>query len=200
MTSWRAFSLQPYRTETFKLSNDPLFGSKARDIVGLYMNPPDKTLVLGADEKSQMQALDTKTGKVIGKCCRRHRAGEFVKFVRVIDESVPAILDVHLILNNYSTHKTPLVQRWLSRHPRFHVHFTPTYSSWINLIESWFAVLTNRRFRPSSFRSTRPLDRDVKRYIETNSDSPTPFVWSKTADEILDSIKRSCLRTSDSHH
>lgn len=230
---WRAFSLQPHRMKTFKLSNDPLFVSKVRDIVGLYMNPPDKALVLCVDEKSQIQALertqpllplrpglpacrthdyvrhgtttlfaalDAKTGKVIGKCYRRHRAAEFVKFLRVIDESVPMALDVHLILDNYSTHKTLLVRRWLARHPRFHVHFTPTYSSWINLVESWFAVLTNRRLRRSSFRSTRQLEREVNRYIDASNESPTPFVWSKTADEILDSVKRFCSRTSDSHH
>ena len=230
---WRAFSLQPHRMETFKLSNDPLFVSKVRDIVGLYMDPPDKALVLCVDEKSQMQALertqpllpmrpgvparhthdyarhgttalfaalDAKTGKVIGMCSRRHRAAEFVKFLRLIDESVPMTLDVHLILDNDSTHKTLSVRRWLARHPRFHVHFTPTYSSWINLVESWFAVLTTRRLRRSSFRSTRQLERDVKRYIETNNDSPTPFIWSKSADDILDSIKRFCLRTSDSCH
>lgn len=230
---WRAFSLQPHRMETFKLSNDPLFVSKVRDIVGLYMDPPDKALVLCVDEKSQMQALertqpllpmrpgvparhthdyvrhgttalfaalDAKTGKVIGTCSRRHRAAEFVKFLRLIDESVPMTLDVHLILDNYSTHKTLSVRRWLARHPRFHVHFTPTYSSWINLVESWFAVLTNRRLRRSSFRSTRQLEREVKQYINANNDSPTPFVWSKSADEILDSIKRFCVRTSDSGH
>ena len=230
---WRAFSLQPHRMETFKLSNDPLFVSKVRDIVGLYMDPPDRALVLCVDEKSQMQALertqpllpmrpgvvasqthdymrhgtttlfaalDAKTGKVIGKCYRRHRATEFVRFLRIIDEAVPDTLDVHLILDNYSTHKTPLVRRWLARHTRFHVHFTPTYSSWINLVESWFAVLTNRRLRRSSFRLTRQLEREVKLYIETNNESPTPFVWSKTADEILDSIKRFCLQTSDSDH
>jgi len=230
---WRAFSLQPHRMETFKLSNDPLFVSKVRDIVGLYIDPPDKALVLCVDEKSQIQALertqpllplrpglpacrthdyvrhgtttlfaalDAQTGKIIGKCYRRHRAAEFVKFLRVIDESVPMTLEVHLILDNYSTHKTPLVRRWLARHPRFHVHFTPTYSSWINLVESWFAVLTNRRLRRSSFRSTRQLERDVNRYIDASNESPTPFVWSKTADEILDSVKRFCLHTSDSHH
>lgn len=230
---WRAFSLQPHRMETFKLSNDPLFVSKVRDIVGLYIDPPDNALVLCVDEKSQIQALertqpllplrpglpacrthdyvrhgtttlfaalDAKTGKIIGKCYRRHRAVEFVKFLRVIDESVPMTLDVHLILDNYSTHKTPLVRRWIARHPRFHVHFTPTYSSWINLVESWFAILTNRRLRRSSFRSTRQLEREVNRYIDASNESPTPFVWSKTADEILDSVKRFCLHTSDSHH
>lgn len=230
---WRAFSLQPHRMETFKLSNDPLFVSKVRDIVGLYIDPPDNALVLCVDEKSQIQALErtqpllplrpglpacrthdyvrhgtttlfaalnAKTGKIIGKCYRRHRAVEFVKFLRVIDESVPMTLDVHLILDNYSTHKTPLVRRWIARHPRFHVHFTPTYSSWINLVESWFAILTNRRLRRSSFRSTRQLEREVNRYIDASNESPTPFVWSKTADEILDSVKRFCLHTSDSHH
>lgn len=230
---WRAFSLQPHRMETFKLSNDPLFVSKVRDIVGLYIDPPDKAIVLCVDEKSQIQALErtqpllplrpglpacrthdyvrhgtttlfaalnAKTGKIIGKCYRRHRAVEFVKFLRVIDESVPMTLDVHLILDNYSTHKTPLVRRWIARHPRFHVHFTPTYSSWINLVESWFAILTNRRLRRSSYRSTRQLERDVNRYIDASNESPTPFVWSKTADEILDSVKRFCLHTSDSHH
>jgi len=230
---WRAFSLQPHRVDTFKLSNDPLFVSKVRDIVGLYMDPPDKALVLCVDEKSQMQALertqpllplrpgvtakrthdyarhgtttlfaalDAKTGQVIGKCYRRHRATEFVKFLRVIDESVPAKLDVHLILDNYSTHKTPTVRRWLARHPRFHVHYTPTYSSWINLVESWFAVLTNRRLRRSSFRSTRQLESAVKAFIEATNEHPTPFVWSKSAADILESVQRFCQRISGTDH
>lgn len=230
---WRAFSLQPHRSETFKLSNDPLFVGKVRDIVGLYMNPPDKALVLCVDEKSQMQALertqpllpmrpgvperrthdyvrhgtttlfaalDAKTGKVIGKCYPRHRANEFVKFLRLIDESVPSHLDVHLILDNYATHKTPKVRNWLARHPRFHVHYTPTYASWINLVESWFAVLTNRRLRRSSFTSTRQLESAVKAYLNANNESPTPFNWTKPAEEIIDSVKRFCLRTSDSDH
>lgn len=230
---WRAFSLQPHRLDTFKLSSDPLFVSKVRDIVGLYMDPPDKALVLCVDEKSQMQALertqpllplrpglpacrthdyvrhgtttlfaalDAKTGKVIGKCYRRHRAKEFVKFLRVIDDAVPSNLDVHLILDNYSTHKTPAVRRWLARHPRFHVHYTPTYASWINLVESWFAVLTNRRVRRGSFRSTMQLEAVVREYIDANNDSPNPFVWTKSADDILESLKRFCLRTSDSAH
>ena len=230
---WRAFSLQPHRLETFKLSNDPLFVSKVRDIVGLYMDPPDKALVLCVDEKSQIQALertqpllpmrpglpacrthdyirhgtttlfaalDTVTGKVIGKCYRRHRATEFLKFLRLIDDSVPTDLDVHLILDNYSTHKTPAVKRWIARHPRFHVHYTPTYASWINLVESWFAVLTNRRLRRGSFRSTRQLESAVKEYLEASNESPTPFVWTKTADDIIDAVKRFCLRISDSRH
>lgn len=230
---WRAFSLQPHRLETFKLSNDPLFVSKVRDIVGLYLNPPDKALVLCVDEKSQIQALertqpllplrpglpacrthdyvrhgtttlfaalDAKTGQVIGKCYRRHRSTEFRKFLRVIDDSVPAKLDVHLILDNYSTHKTLAVRRWLARHPRFHVHYTPTYTSWINLVESWFAVLTNRRIRRGSFRSTRQLEQAIKTYLDANNESPKSFQWTKTADDILHSVKRFCLQTSDSGH
>jgi len=230
---WRAFNLQPHRVETFKLSSDPLFVSKVRDIVGLYMDPPEKALVLCVDEKSQMQALertqpllplrpgvcerrthdyvrhgtttlfaalDARTGEVIGKCYRRHRAAEFLKFLNVIDGSVPDDLDVHLILDNYSTHKTPAVRKWLARHPRFHVHFTPTYASWINLVESWFGVLTNRRLRRGSFRSTRQLETAVKEYLEENNETPQPFIWTKNADEIIDSVKRFCLQTSDSGH
>lgn len=230
---WRAFSLQPHREETFKLSNDPLFVSKVRDIVGLYLNPPDKALVLCVDEKSQMQALertqpllpmrpglpacrthdyirhgtttlfaalDTRTGKVIGKCYRRHRAAEFLKFLRIIDESVPAGLDVHLILDNYGTHKTPAVRRWLARHGRFHMHYTPTYASWINLVESWFGVLSNRRIHRDSFRSTRQLEEAVGEYLAANNDNPVPFVWTKPAADILDSVKRFCLHISDSGH
>lgn len=230
---WRAFSLQPHRSETFKLSNDPLFVGKVRDIVGLYMNPPDKALVLCVDEKSQMQALertqpllpmrpgvperrthdyvrhgtttlfaalDAKTGKIIGKCYRRHRAAEFLKFLRLIDESVPSNLDVHLILDNYATHKTPQVRRWLARHARFHVHYTPAYASWINLVESWFAVLTNRRLRRGSFTSTRQLEAAVTAYLDANNNAPSPFQWTKSADDIIDSVKRFCLHTSDSDH
>ena len=230
---WRAFSLQPHRLETFKLSNDPLFVSKVRDIVGLYLDPPDKALVLCVDEKSQIQALertqpllplrpglpacrthdyvrhgtttlfaalDAATGKVIGKCYRRHRAVEFLKFLRLIDDSVPGALDLHLILDNYSTHKTAAVRRWLARHPRFHVHFTPTYSSWINLVESWFATLTSRRIRCGSFRSTRQLEQVIKAYLDANNDSPKPFRWTKSADDILHSVKRFCRQTSDSGH
>ncbi len=230
---WRAFSLQPHRVDTFKLSNDPLFVAKVRDIVGLYLDPPAKALVLCVDEKSQMQALErtqpllpmrpgvvasqthdyvrhgtttlfaalnAKTGKIIGKCYRRHRSTEFLKFLRVIDAAVPGHLDVHLILDNYSTHKTAAARRCLARHPRFHTHYTPTYASWINRVESWFAVLTNRQLRRGSFRSTRQLENAVRQYIDDNNQSPTPFVWTKTADEILDSVKRFCLQTSDSDH
>jgi transposase len=145
-------------------------------------------------------ALDAKTGEVIGRCYRRHRTTEFLKFLRVIDTSVPVDLDVHLILDNYGTHKTQAVRRWLARHPRFHMHFTPTYTSWINLVECWSAVLSNRRIRRGSFRSTRQLEAAVRAYIEMNNESPTPFVWTKPAEDILQSIKRFCLRTSDSDH
>jgi transposase len=230
---WRAFSLQPHRQQTFKLSNDPLFVDKVRDIVGLYLNPPDKALVLCVDEKSQIQALDrtqpllpmlpgvvecrthdyvrhgtttlfaaldATTGRIIGKCYRKHRAVEFIKFLRIIDDSVPEELDVHLILDNYSTHKTQKVRQWLARHPRFHVHFTPTYTSWINLVECWFSVLTRRTLKRSTHRSTRQLERDIKAFIAANNERPKPFIWTKTADEILDSLRRFCLRISDSHH
>lgn len=224
---WRAFGLKPHRVETFSLSNDPLFVDKVRDIVGLYMNPPDNALVLCVDEKSQIQALertqlvlpmmpgvsqrhthgyfrhgtttlfaalDTKTGKVIGHCYRRHRAAEFVAFLARVDESVPTNLDVHLIMDNYATHKTLVVKRWLKKHPRFHVHFTPTYSSWLNLVERWFGLLSVRKLRRSSHRSTHALEADIRSYIECTNDEPQPFIWTKTADDILASIARYCSR------
>jgi len=230
---WRAFSLQPHRVETFKLSNDPFFVDKVRDIVGLYMDPPDKALVLCVDEKSQIQALDrtqpllplapgspekrshdyvrhgtttlfaaldAATGRIIGKCFRRHRATEFIKFLRLVDESVPASLDVHLILDNYATHKTAAVRRWLARHPRFHVHFTPTYASWINLVESWFSTLTRRQLRRGTHRSTAALERAIREYVDVSNENPVPFVWTKSADDILLSVKRFCMRISDSDH
>lgn len=230
---WRAFALQPHRTETFKLSKDPLFVDKVRDIVGLYMSPPDKALVLCVDEKSQIQALDrtqpilpmrpgqaerrshdyvrhgttslfaaldVACGKVIGRCFRRHRAQEFRKFLDLIDDNVPADLDVHLILDNYGTHKTPAIHRWLARHPRFHLHFTPTSSSWINLVERWFAELTNKKIRRGTHRSTRQLESAIYDYIEHCNEEPKPFVWTKTADAILDNLARFCKRINDSGH
>lgn len=230
---WRAFSLQPHRADTFKLSNDPLFVDKVRDIVGIYLNPPDKALVLCVDEKSQIQALDrtqpllpmrpgqierrthdymrhgtttlfaaldVKTGEVIGECYKRHRAVEFRKFLTKIDSEVPRGFDVHLIVDNYSTHKTATTQRWLARHPRFHVHFTPTYSSWINLVERWFATLTEKQLRRGVHRSTRKLVDDIRAYLRANNDNPKPYVWTKTADEILAAVKRFCQRISDSGH
>lgn len=240
---WRAFNLQPHRVKTFRLSNDPLFVEKVRDIVGLYMNPPNHAVVLCVDEKSQIQALertqpllpmrpgqperrthdymrhgtttlfaalDVATGEVMGECHRRHRSLEFRRFLKQIDEAVPAELDVHLILDNYATHKTPAVQRWLARRPRFHVHYTPTYSSWINLVERWFAVLSERKIKRASHRSTRELERDIRAFLRHTNEHPKPFIWTKSADQILASIRRFCQytletqgknwRTSDSGH
>ena len=230
---WRAFALQPHRSETFKLSKDPLFIEKVRDIVGLYLNPPDKALVLCVDEKSQIQALDrsqpilplrpghperrthdytrhgtttlfaafhTASGKVISAFHQRQRAREFRKFLTTIDTRVPARLDVHLILDNSSTHKTPAIHRWLARHPRFHLHFTPTGASWINLVERWFAALTEKQLRRGVHRSTRELELAIRRYVDLTNQHPKPFIWTKTADEILASVARFCQRISNSGH
>jgi transposase len=207
--------------ESWKLSTDPQFVEKVRDIVGLYMDPPRGAMVLAVDEKSQMQALDrtapvlpmmpgvpgrqthdyvrhgttrlfaaldVATGKVIGQHQRRHRHQEFLRFLRTIDPNTPAELDLHLVCDNYATHKTPAIQQWLLRHPRFHPHFTPTYASWLNLVERWFAELTNRKLRRSTHRSVRQLEADVTAWIKVWNDDPKPFVWTKTADEILESI------------
>jgi transposase len=230
---WRAFALQPHRSETFQLSRDPLFIEKVRDIVGLYLNPPDQALVLCVDEKAQIQALDRTqpllpmrpgqierrthdykrhgttslfaalemaSGKVIGECHRRHRALEFRRFLETVDTTIPADLDVHLILDNYGTHKTRLIQRWLVRHPRYPLHFTPTGSSWINLVERWFATLTERQLRRSAHRSTQEPEAALHHYVETYNQDPRPFVWTKTADQILEAVARFCKRTSDSGH
>jgi len=230
---WHAFALQPHRVKTFKLSNDPLFVEKVRDIVGLYLDPPERSMVLCVDEKSQIQALDrtqpllpmspgycehrthdyvrhgtttlfaaldVKSGRVIGNVQRRHRSQEFLKFLKAIDRETPDNLDLHLILDNYSTHKVPAVRRWLVRHPRFHIHFTPTYSSWINLVERWFSALTEKKLRRSTHKSVGRLERDLKGYIEINNESPKPFVWAKTADEILAAVARFCKRTSGAGH
>ena len=230
---WRAFSLRPHRVKTFKLSKDPLFIEKVRDIVGLYLNPPDKALVLCVDEKAQIQALDrtqpvlpmrpgqverrtydytrhgttslfaalnVATGKVIGEFHQRHRAVEFRKFLDTVEAAVPAALDVHLILDNYGTHKTPRIRRWLARHPRYHVHFTPTGASWINLVERWFAALTEKQLRRGVHRSTHELEIAIARYIAVANERPRPFVWTKTADDILASVARFCHRISNSGH
>ncbi|MGH7761373.1 MAG: IS630 family transposase [Candidatus Dormibacteraceae bacterium] len=230
---WHAFSLQPHRVETFKLSNDPQFVNKVRDIVGLYLNPPDQALVLCVDEKSQIQALDrtqpilplapgtperrthdylrhgttslfaaldVATGKVIGETHRRHRSIEFRAFLNRVDGEVPEDFDVHLVMDNYSTHKTPIIKRWLVRHPRFHVHFTPTYSSWINQIERWFSMLTEKQLRRGTHTSTHQLEVAIRLYLATCNDSAKPFVWVKNADEILASIARFCQRTSVAGH
>jgi transposase len=230
---WRAFGLQPHRAETFKLSTDPLFVAKVRDIVGLYMSPPDHALVLCVDEKSQVQALDrtqpllplspgqperrshdykrhgttalfaaldVATGHVLGRCYRRHRATEFRRFLDAIEAAVPADLDIHLIMDNYATHKAPEIKAWFAKRPRYHLHFTPTYASWLNQVERWFATLTQRCVRRGTHRSTRELEQALRKYIELNNADPKPFAWTKTADDILASIERFCLRTSNSRH
>jgi transposase len=230
---WRAFGLRPHRSESFKLSTDPLLIEKVRDIVGLYLNPPDRAAVLCVDEKPQIQALDrsqpilplrpgqierrthdyvrhgttslfaalnVKSGKVIAEHHRRHRGIEFRKFLDTIDNNVPQELEVHLVLDNYGTHKTPLIQRWLLRHPRFHLHFTPKGGSWINQVERFFADLTNKQIRRGAHRSTLELERAIRDYIDARNHHPKPFVWTKTADEILASIERFCQRISGSGH
>jgi len=220
---WKQHGLQPHRVQTFKLSRDPRFVSKLRDIVGLYLNPPDRTLVLSVDEKSQIQALDrtapllplrpglparqthdytrhgTTTlyaalsmldGTVIGTCMPRHRSREFLRFLGTIDRATPAELDLHLIVDNSSTHKSPVVKRWLRRHLRFHLHFTPTGSSWLNLVERWFREITQKRIRRGTFRSVNELLAAINEYLEEYNRAPKRFVWTKNADMILAKIDR----------
>ncbi|MGF6537029.1 IS630 family transposase [Paraburkholderia youngii] len=224
---WRAFGLQPHRQETYKLSSDPMFVDKARDIVGLYLDPPLKAMVLCVDEKSQIQALDRTqpmlplapsipdrrthdymrhgtttlfaaldiaTGEVIGEVDRRHRSSEFVRFLRTIEASVPSHLDVHLVIDNYGTHKTPSFKAWFARHPRFHVHFTPTSASWLHQVERWFASLTEKYLRRGTHRSTRQLEDAIHQYLDIYNANAQPFSWSKSADEILASLERFCMR------
>jgi transposase len=230
---WRPFELKPHLTQTWKLSTDPQFIDKVRDIVGLYLDPPEAALVLCVDEKSQIQALDrtapslpmlpttparrthdyvrngttslfaaldVASGTVISAVHRRHRHQEFLKFLRTIDRNVPATLDVHLICDNYGTHKTPEIKRWLVRHPRFHLHLTPTYSSWLNLVERWFAELTTRKLRRSAHRSVAELEADLTAWIAAWNDDPKPFVWTKTADEILANLTGYLQRINNSEH
>jgi transposase len=227
---WRAFGLQPHRTESFKLSTDPFFVDKVRDIVGLYLAPPERALVLCVDEKSQIQALDrtqpllpmrpgqperrshdykrhgtlslfaaldVATGKVIGRCFKRHRSREFLAFLRTVDAEVPPGLDVHLVMDNYATHKTLAIRNWLAKRPHWHVHLTPTSASWINQIERFFADLTTKQIRRGVHRSVGELEDAIKRYIDTVNDDPKPFKWTKSADDILASIQRFCLATLD---
>jgi transposase len=226
---WRAFGLQPHRAESFKLSTDPLFIEKVRDIVGLYLDPPERAVVLCVDEKSQIQALNRfqpilpmmpgaperrshdyvrhgttslfaalnmATGKVIGSLHRRHRASEFKKFLIRIDEEVPEGLDVHLILDNYATHKTPDIHRWLLKHPRFHLHFTPTSGSWLNMVERWFGELTTKKIKRGAHTNVPNLEKDIREWIALWNENPRPYVWVKTADEILESLARYCERIS----
>ena len=195
---WRAFALQPHRTETFKLSSDPLFIEKVRDIVGLYLNPPQRALVLCVDEKSQIQALD-RTAPLLPM-----RPGQIERrthdYRRHGTTSLFAALDVHLILDNYATHKTPAIQRWLARRPRYHLHFTPTSSSWLNQVERWFAVLTEKQLRRGVFRSTRELEQAIEQYIDQHNAASKPFIWTKTADQLLATIARFCHRIHNSGH
>jgi len=230
---WRAFGLQPHRQDAFKLSKDPLFVDKVHDVVGLYLNPPERAVVMCVDEKSQIQALDRtapilpmlpgvperathdykrhgtsslyaaldlSTGKVIGALHSRHRAIEFKQFLNTIEREVPDDLDVHIVLDNSSTHKTPAIKRWLLAHPRFQLHFTPTSSSWLNLVERWFAELTTKLLKRGTHRSVAALNADIRAWMRTWNDDPRPYVWTKTADQILESIARYCRRTNDSGH
>jgi len=230
---WHAYGLQPHREATFKLSTDPLFIDKVRDVVGLYLQPPERALVLCVDEKTQVQALDrtapllplgpgqperrthdyvrhgttslfaaldVATGKVITRCHPRHRAVEFRRFLDTIDAAVPAELAIHLVLDNLSTHKAPTVKRWLTRHPRYHLHFTPTSASWLNQVETWFSLLTRRQLRRGVHRSVAELEAALLAYAAHSNDTAKPFRWARTADEILQSVKRFCLHTSNSRH
>ena len=220
---WKKHKLQPHRVESFKFSSDPQFARKVRDIVGLYMNPPDKAIVLSVDEKSQIQALDrtqpilplrpglperqthdyqrhgTTTlfaalnvleGTVIGECQSRHRHQEFLRFLDRIDQSVGAGVDIHLVLDNYGTHKHPEVKKWLSARPRYHVHFTPTSSSWLNQIERWFAEITRKRIRRGTFRSVRDLIKTIQDYIRLYNKNPQPFQWVASASRIIRKVNK----------
>jgi len=230
---WRAFGLQPHRQERWKLSKDPLFVDKLYDICGLYLNPPERAVVLCMDEKSQIQALDRTapilpmlpgtparathdyerngtsslyaalnlaSGEVIGSLHNRHRAVEFLKFLKTIDREVPAHLDVHIVLDNASSHKTPKVKRWLAQHPRFILHFTPTGSSWLNLVERWFGELTTKLLRRGAHRTVRQLNNEIRAWIEDWNENPRPYVWTKPAERILESISRYCQRINHSGH
>lgn len=232
---WNAFGLKPHRSDTFKLSTDPYFVEKVRDVVGLYLNPPDKAIVLCVDEKSQVQALDRTqrllpmepgqverrthdyvrhgttslfaaldiaTGRVIGKCSTRHRQQEFLKFLKHVDASLTKAtgVTVHLVLDNYGTHKTPSVKRWLLRHPEYHLHFTPTSSSWLNQVERFFAEITEKRIRRGAFRSVKGLEQAIYDYLHQHNTAPRPFVWTANADLILGRVKRVCTRTYNSGH
>lgn len=230
---WRAFGLKPHIVETWKLSTDPQFVTKVRDVVGIYLAPPENALVLAVDEKSQIQALDRTqpvlpmtpttpakmthdyvrhgttslfaalditSGAVIAQHYRRHRHQEFLRFLKVIDTAVPKDLELHLVLDNYATHKTEPVKKWLLRHPRFHLHFTPTSASWLNLVERWFAELTCRKLRRSAHHNVVELERDIRSWINEWNKNPKPFVWTKTADDILETLAAYCTRINDSGH
>lgn len=230
---WRDFGLKPHRSDSFKLSTDPLFVEKVIDVVGLYHNPPERAVVLCTDEKSQVQALDRSQpvlpmmpgmperrshdyvrhgitslfaafnitdGTVISELHRQHRAAEFKKFLTTIDKTVPPDLDIHLVCDNYGTHKTPAIKTWLAGHSRFHLHFTPTGSSWINQVERWFGFLTDQLIRRGAHKSVVALEKDIREWIAIWNQDPKPFVWRKTAEEITDSLARYCRRISDARH
>ena len=230
---FQLFGLQPHRTRSFKLSNDPFFVEKVRDICGLYLNPPDKALVLCVDEKSQIQALertqpvlpmglgyaegvthdyvrhgtttlfaalDIATGQVITRCKPRHRHQEFLAFLKHIDQNVPADLDVHLIVDNYGTHKTPKVKAWLVKHPRYHMHFTPTYSSWLNQVERWFGLITQRAIRCGSDRNVRNLVQRIDHFVDNYNSNAAPFTWTASADSILEKLRRITKAISGTTH
>lgn len=227
---WRAFSLQPHRAETFKLSTDPLFVEKVRDIVGLYLDPPDRALVLCVDEKSQIQALDrtqpilpmrpgqaerrthdykrhgttslfaaldVKAGTIIGKCMPRHRAAEFRRFLDKVESSVPGDLDIHVVMDNASSHNTKLIRDWFAKRPNWYPHFTPTSSSWINQVERFFALLSDQQIKRGTHRSTKELEAAISAYVDARNKDPKPFRWTKTADDILAAIQRFCRRTNE---
>ena len=230
---WRAFGIQPHRQKHFKLSTDPFFVEKVRDIVGLYLNPPDKAMVLCVDERSQIQALDRTqpllplglgyvegvthdyvrhgpttlfaaldiaSGQVLAQCKARHRHQEFLEFLRLIDANVPEHLDIHLVVDNYSTHKYPKVRHWLAARPRYHVHYTPTYASWLNQVETWFSLITQKAIRRGTFRNVRELVEKIKRFIKNHNGNSKPFVWTATADSILRKIERLCKYIAGTRH
>jgi putative transposase len=230
---WKAFGLQPHRQKHFKLSTDPFFVEKVRDIVGLYLNPPDKAMVLCVDEKSQIQALDRTqpllplglgyvqgvthdyvrhgtttlfaaldiaSGQVISQCKQRHRHQEFLQFLNHIESSVPQELDIHLVVDNYATHKHPKVKRWLAARPRYHVHYTPTYASWLNQVEIWFNIITQKSIRRGSFRSVKDLIANIQRFVENYNPKSQPFAWTATAESVLEKIKRLCQGISGTRY
>jgi putative transposase len=230
---FQTFGLQPHRSRSFKLSTDPFFIEKVRDIVGLYLNPPDHALVLCVDEKSQIQALnrtqpvlpmglgyvegithdyvrhgtttlfaalDIATGAVFTECKPRHRHQEFLSFLRRLDAAIPEELEAHLIVDNYATHKHPKVRTWLAHRPRYHVHYTPTYSSWLNQVERWFGLITQRAIRRGSFRSVKDLIEKIDSFVQHYNRTHRPFVWTATADSILEKITRLCSRISGTRH
>lgn len=230
---WKVFGLQPHRQRHFKLSSDPFFVEKVRDIVGLYLDPPDKALVLCVDEKSQIQALertqpllplglgyvdgvthdyrrhgtttlfaalDVASGQVLSQCRKRHRHQEYLEFLKHVEQNVPPELDVHVVVDNYATHKHARVRRWLGLHPRWHVHYTPTYASWLNQVETWFSIITQRAIRRGSFRSVRQLVEKIERFVAAYNARSQPFVWTATADSILQKLQRLCQHICGTAH